>query len=202
MVLSSIGICRGRLSEVIVTTYHNDGAPNAAPMGVLGLGGDNILLRVHRDTDTFENIRREGCCVVNVVFDPLLFLRCALVGRHKGSKVVETLDVLRAKVVSAPYIKGTNTYVEAELLSCEYVNSRDSFGPASVAKLTLKAVNIVVLSPFPVAPNRGLFAAIEIAVSLSRGMEKDVQGYLEVVKKTLPPEESEAVVDFVNSFVG
>jgi uncharacterized protein len=201
MALSSIGICRGSLSEVIVTTYHSDGAPNAAPMGVLGLSGDNILLRVHRDTDTFENIRREGCCVVNIVFDPLLFLRCALVGRHMGSEVVETLDVLRAEVVSAPYIKAANAYVEAELLSCEYVNREDSFGPASVAKMTLNAVNTVVLSPFPMAPNRGFFAAIEIAVLLSREEGKDVPGYLEVVKKTLPPEESEAVVDFVKNFL-
>ena len=201
MALSSIGIVEGGLSEAIVTTYHDDGRPNAAPMGVLGLGGEEILLRVHRDTDTFENIGRGGCCVVNIVFDPLLFLRCALVGRHKGSTEIETGDVLRAKVVSAPYLKAASAYVEAELLSCEYVNRKDGFGRVSVAKMTLKAVNTVVLSPFPVAPNRGLFAAIEIAVLLSRGVKKDVKGYLAVIKKTLPPEESEAVVDFVKNFL-
>jgi len=202
MNISGLGFRKGSLSEAIVTTYHEGGVPNAAPMGVIGLGDGNVLLRVHKGTDTFVNILREGCCVVNVVFDPLLFLRCALLGRHKGSDVVETMDVIQAPGVSAPYIKDVNAYFEAELVSCEYVNRTNGFGSASIAKITLKAVKTAVLSPFPVAPNRGLFAAIEIAVSLSRGVNKDIQGYLKVVKKTLPPEEAEAVVEFVNSFIG
>lgn len=201
MDLRDIGIGEGWLCEAIVTTYHEDGSPNAAPMGVRGGGRDVVVLKVHRDTDTYENILRGRCCVINIVFDPLLFLRCALYGRHKGPSEIEAGDVEPADHVDAPYLVGASAYVEAELEEVEDFAKSDAYGMAMGSKMTLRVRDIRVLSPFPAAPNRGFFAAMELAIALSRGRTEDVPRYMEVIKKTLPEERSLEIEGFVKGYV-
>ena len=202
MDLSDIGIDKGRLCEVIVTTYHEDGSPNAAPMGVIGMGRDRLLLRVHTNTDTWENIRRGGSCVINIVFDPMLFLVCSLHGRHKGPVEVETRRVKKASSVNAPYLVDAHAYLEAELESCKSVQREDVHGSATIAEINMVARGIEILSPFPIAPNRGFFAAVELAIALSRRETRDVKRYMDIIKRTLGAGESKRIEEFVNETLG
>jgi hypothetical protein len=201
MDLRDIGIKKDSICEAIVTTFHKNGTPNAAPMGILGIERNTVMLKVHKSTDTYVNILRSRCCVINFVFDPLLFLKCALYGKHKGPSEIELQGMKKAYVVEAPYLEHANAYVEAELEKCEEVRKRDEYGSVMVSRMTLKAKNIKILAPFPVAPNRGLFAGIELAIALSRGMTKDVQGHVAVIKKTLPHDESKRIEEFVNNYL-
>jgi hypothetical protein len=201
MDLLDIGIEKESLCEAIITTYHPDGTPNAAPMGIWGASSDVAILRVHRDTDTYENIKRTNCCVINIVFDPILFLRCSLQGRHKGSTEIESVNVEPAVLVNAPYLKAAHAYVQAELKDAEEIKMNDNIGAATIAKMTLQAKDIHVLIPLPTAPNRGFYAAIELAITLSRSRIKDIQPYLDIIKKTLPRAESDTIGDFVKEFL-
>jgi hypothetical protein len=200
MDLEELGIKKGRLCETIVTTFHENGTPNAAPMGVTGEGHDTVVLRVHKATDTYENLLRENCCVLNVVFDPILFLTCALLGKHKGSKVVESKMTGRAGKVNAPFLKTAHAYLETKVKDVEEFNSTDHLGNSKGAVITLKIVDGCILHPFPQTPNRGFFSAIELAISLSRGNKDDVKNHLQVIKKCLSEEESERIKEFVDSF--
>ncbi len=201
MNISDIGIENEKLCEAIITTYHPDGKPNAAPMGIVGAGEQELILRVHRDTDTYDNIMRTNCCVVNIVFSPTLFLRCSLQGRHKGSSEIESFNSEPANLVNAPYLKTAHAYVQAELKRVEQVKMNDSMGAATIAKMTLLAKKIKVLIPSPTAPNRGFYAAIELAITLSRGRRKEIQPYLDIIKKTLPRSESDEIEEFVKDFL-
>ncbi len=201
MNLSDIGIKKGSLSEAIITTYHPDGTPNAAPMGIFGASDAEVILRVHSDTDTNENIMRTNCCVINIVFSPLLFLRCSLQGRHKGSTEIEQIKSKPANLVSAPYLTSAHAYVQAELKGVEGIKMDDDFGAATIAKMTLRAKEMKVLIPMPTAPNRGLFAAIELAITLSRSRKKEIQPYLDIIKKTLPRAESDEIAEFVKDYL-
>ena len=64
--------------EAIVTSYNNDGNPNAAPMGVIRDGEGKILIKPFKCTDTCTNLKDRKACVVNFTQNPELFVDCTL----------------------------------------------------------------------------------------------------------------------------
>lgn len=190
MNLEEMGFRQGRAVECIVTTYNVDRSPNAAPMGIRR-DSRGLILRAHSESDTCRNLLDRHACVINLVFDPLLFLRTALSGRGEGadSPEVDEREVKKAKKVDAPYLTAANAFIEAEGDFLEEEVGRDEIGEKRVSIFRLKAKGIVVTRPFPIAPNRGLSAAIELAIALSRGKKGEVNRWLEVMKRTMDEEE-------------
>jgi hypothetical protein len=201
MDLEDIEIKRGRMCESIVTTFHEDGTANAAPMGVLGKEIDEVILRVHKNTDTFGNILRTECCVINIVFDPLLFLKAALFGRNKGAGEIELDETEEAGLVHAPYLKDAEAYIQTELKSFDEIRKKDMLGDTIIGEMTLRVLDIQLLNAFPIAPNRGFNAGIELAIALSRDRTSDVQKHLRVIKKTLPVTESLEIEELVEFYL-
>lgn len=71
--LYSLNMEKGLHYEAIVTTRNEDGTPNAAPMGVICKGPDEVVLRLHEGSHTIFNVKREQNFYVNLSRDPLLF---------------------------------------------------------------------------------------------------------------------------------
>ncbi|BDZ70052.1 DUF447 domain-containing protein [Methanobacterium petrolearium] len=57
--LYSLNMEKGLHYEAIVTTRNEDGTPNAAPMGVICKGPDQVVLRLHEGSHTIANVKRE-----------------------------------------------------------------------------------------------------------------------------------------------
>jgi hypothetical protein len=116
-----MGFTPGRIIESIVTTYNTDGSPNAAPIGIYPISNNEIEMNIRTTTDTHSNLLRTGGCVVNVVFDPLLFLKCGLLGSGKGEaeNEVASSDVTPADNVDAPVLKDANAWIEAKMQTHE-----------------------------------------------------------------------------------
>lgn len=190
MNITDMGFLPGRILEAIVTTYNDDNSPNAAPIGIYPASGTEISMDVHEPSDTRTNLLRTGACVVNVVFDPLLFLRCAILGSGKGSAENEVAqsDVVPAKNVDAPALKEANAWIELKMQSHEKRTKKDMHGEIEFSHIVCKVENTGVNKEYPIAVNRGLFAAIEVAVAMSRGMEPD-ERHLEIMERTLAPDE-------------
>ncbi len=53
----------------------------------------------------------------------------------------------------------------------------------------------------PTAPSRGFYAAVELAIALSRGRKKDIKPYLDIINKTLPKNESDEIEEFVREYL-
>ncbi len=71
--LYSLNMEKGLHYEGIVTTRNEDGTPNAAPMGIICKGPDQMVLRLHEGSHTISNVKREKRFYVNLSRDPLLF---------------------------------------------------------------------------------------------------------------------------------
>ena len=193
--LSELGFKKGSVVECIVTTYNSDGSPNAAPMGVYTLGDAEVVMKLHRGSDTFANISREGCAVLNITYDALLFLKSALL---KHSQEVSHSEVSRSKL-NAPYLKAAHAYAAIEAKAVKSYSLSDSLGESriSVVKGTVKEVK--VLKPLPQAPCRGFFAAVELAVDLSR-RRRGREGQLRrIMRRTLPAREYREIEEFLRS---
>jgi hypothetical protein len=198
MNIADMGFIPGRIMEAIVTTYNSDKSPNAAPIGIYPLSDVEIQMDVHEPSDTRSNLLRTGGCVVNVVFDPYLFLKCTILGSGKGEKENEVAkdEVIPAENVDAPVLKEANAWIELKMQSSEEKTRRDEQGEMKFSRIVCSVENTGVNKKYPIAVNRGLFAAIEAAVAKSRGMEPE-ERYLEIMERTLSPEEYRKIKDLI-----
>lgn len=86
--LYSLNMEKGIHYEGIVTTVNADGTPNAAPMGVICKGPDQVVLRLHEGSRTIANVKRDQKFYVNLSRDPLLFTY-SLIGEASHLDFVE-----------------------------------------------------------------------------------------------------------------
>ncbi|MFQ6135748.1 MAG: DUF447 domain-containing protein [Candidatus Hydrothermarchaeales archaeon] len=184
--MERLGFMEGTISECIVTTYNEDGSPNAAPMGILR-EGKFVVMKIHTFSDTYRNLLREKACILNILFDSVLFLKSAIMGQGKGERELEVglEEVRNAEHVKAPYITNANAYIELLLSSHKELEKRDRYGRARISLVKCEIKSINVIKKHPVVINRGLYAAIELAILLSRGERKEARRYLEIMQKTL-----------------
>jgi hypothetical protein len=196
--ISGLGFIPGRIVESIVTTYNSDGSPNAAPIGIYPISDVEIYMDIHTTADTYKNIMRTGACAVNVVFDPLLFLKCAIIGSGKGEAENEITgdEVLPAETIDAPILRDANAVLELTIKSSEEKTKHDMHGETEFSHVVCSVKNTTVNKKYPVAINRGLFAAIEVAVAKTRGMEPEKR-HLEIMERTLSPEEFKKIKELL-----
>lgn len=199
MNIGELGFVEGRIVEAIVTTYNDDGSPNAAPIGVRTTSDSGISMNIHTTSDTFRNLVRTGSCAINVAFDAHLFVKTCLLGSGKGSAETElgADEIIPAENVEAPLIRGANAWIEAKLLSHTEHVRKDAHGDTEFSTVKCLVVQLTVNKEYPIAVNRGLFAAIEAAIAVSRGSEPD-ERHLEIMEKTLAPEEYRKIRDLLH----
>lgn len=198
MNIKDLGFVEERIVEAIVTTYNTGDSPNAAPIGVHTVSDSQISMNIHTTSDTFKNIVRMGGCVINVVFDPYLFVKTCLLGSGKGGDENEVSrdEISPAKNVNAPLLKDASAWLEAELQSHSEHARADHDKETEFSIVKCQVVEFKINKKYPVAVNRGLFAAIELAIAVSRGKEPD-ERYLKIMEKTLTPEEYKRIREFL-----
>lgn len=196
-----MGFSFGWLYECIVTTYHEDGTPNAAPIGVTKEKDLSVTIRVHTTTDTYRNIERGGVFCINVVTHPLLFLKAAVLGHGRGSAEEELDDVEfgGCKKIDAPSLWGGDACYEIAVTEKTVFDRKDALGVTPFAQFRGKMVDEVVFNDRPRPYNRGLGAAVELAIELSRGKKDGIDRYLMTMKKVMPEDEFKMIKDFLDN---
>jgi hypothetical protein len=201
--IARLGFKKGRIIECIVTTYNENGSPNAAPMGVYAVGRRGIILKVHLDCDTYSNIIRNKGCVVNLIYDPLLFLKTTLIGRGRGGEEPEldASEVGKARRVRAPFIKRSHAYLEASLKDQREYVKVDDYKVSEVSMMRCIIVREVTKRKHPVGFNRGLGAAVELAIKLSRGQKEGCEEYLNIMQRTMAREDYDKINAFLKPYL-
>lgn len=200
MDLAELGFGFSGISETIITTFHENGFPNAAPIGVGLKAHDSLKCHVHWDTDTHENLVRTGKGVVNIIFDPMIFLECALKGSNKGPGEVETKKIAVDGECGLPFLIDSHAYIPFKVDDRIGKIGSDSLGPSRRSEFILRPLSFEIIRPFPKAPVRGFYAVIEVAIGLSRNQSVDVEGYMDIMKKTLPIEQFQRIKLFLSDY--
>lgn len=186
MKISDLGFKKGNIVECIVTTYNKDGSANAAPMGVYALSEAEVMMKIHAESDTYSNLLRNKECVINLVFDPHLFLKTALTGRAKGGSEPEVGENEAKKAsTNAPFLKVAHAFIEARLKEHKEYVKKDEYKKSRVCAARCEVLRVVVNKRYPAAVNRGLFAAVELAIMLSRERKEDMQHCMKIMRKSL-----------------
>jgi len=104
--LKEIGMNKGWIYEVIISTYH-DNDPHSAPIGVWTDDFATLRMEIYKNTRTIKNIMRFREFVVNLMSDVLVFYE-ALFNKAK-------IAYEKSIKVNAPVIKGSPAVIEFKL---------------------------------------------------------------------------------------
>jgi hypothetical protein len=178
--LEKLGFERGVIFEAIVSTYSPDARPNAAPMGVVSDDMRHVVIRPFKTTQTFTNLKRGGCAVVNFVADASTFYKTSF--KNEGGDSAYGDDFFqRAEVVDAPRLKEVDALLEVSVVKLQEEENRAQV----ICRIDRWERGTLRFQPYC----RGGFAVIEaiihatrIKMFLSKGSEGEARRLMELVK--------------------
>ena len=195
--LEELGFKKGIISETLVSTYSKNGCPNMAPMGVINLNSNKILIKIYKSSKTYKNLKSKRCAVINLSTDPTLFYKSAIKEANSGNKISKDLFE-KGDIVDAPRLKKADATIEVSVCS---INNLESDRP----EVILEVKNIKAAVCLPKAYCRAFSAIIEAIILATRiklylignqfqqkqanDMIEKVMWFEEVIKRTAPKSE-------------
>lgn len=162
--LGDYGIYDG-ISETIFTTGTD--SPNAAPMGVIRKN-DRNQIRLFKGSQTYENVVNERWMVVNVVIDPVVFVRSAFANLDDAE-----FDTFFIDNKQYPFLKGALSYV---LFECSNIKFTKNTLVADISPVHA-SINRNIIK----APNRGFNAVLDASIHATRYLVLGGEKYLDLI---------------------
>jgi hypothetical protein len=158
--LADLGFQKGVIVETLVSTYGEDGKPNAAPMGVVMENAQRIVIRPYTSSLTYKNLQSKRCAVVNVTSNPEFFYRTAFKEANPEGKMPQEWFE-KAEVVNAPRLRKADAFIEISVVDVT------SLGAEKVeASCDIKLIKAATLLPKVYC--RALFATVEAIIHATR----------------------------------
>jgi uncharacterized protein len=158
--LYALNMEKGRHYEGIVTTRNADGTPNAAPMGIICKGPEQVVLRLHEGSHTIANVKRDKKFYVNLSRDPLLFTY-SLIGGASDLEFAEENHGFSLKNVDASFFG--EVHHEKEI-----VKENDAMGENITVMFHSQVSNIKQEKKESEPLSRAICGVLEALVNLSR----------------------------------
>lgn len=162
--LDDYGIYDG-ISETIFTTGLD--SPNAAPMGLIRKN-DRFQIRLFKGSQTYENVVNEKWLVVNVVIDPVVFVRSAFTNLDNTE-----FDTFFIDNKQYPFLKDALSYV---LFECSDIKFTKNTLVADILPVHA-SINRNIIK----APNRGFNAVLDASIHATRYLVLGMDKYLDLI---------------------
>jgi hypothetical protein len=179
--LTDLGFLKGVIAETVVSTYSDDGQPNAAPMGAIMDSLQRIVIRIYTSSLTYKNLQRKRCAVINVTSNAELFFRTAFKEANPdGEMPLEWFE--KAETVDAPRLRMADAFIEVNVVK---ISPLDAERAEAICKVKLIKAQKVL----PKVYCRALFATIEAIIHATRikpflaGDERERKQALKLLKK-------------------
>lgn len=158
--LYSLGMEKGLLYETIITTRNSDGTPNAAPIGVICKDYDEIVFYLHKGSKTFDNVLREKSFHVNILNDPMVFVK-STIGNLDSEE-------FQSNEGDGFFIKSAEAFFRAEVTSEKLVHRKDHLGTFTTYVIRARVLRMVKNHEHVQPLNRAIYGIIEALVYISR----------------------------------
>lgn len=129
---------------------------------------DTILIRLFKDSKTYQNILAENFLVANITNDPVAFVRYTF-----SDIKPEDLETITSPWREFPVLKAAQSWVAFECINTKIT-------PEALI-VELRPLRGHVNSFFPKAPNRGLNAIIEATIHATRYKINGEEKYLKLI---------------------
>lgn len=181
MSLRNIQLEQDVIYETIVTTYNEKLKPNAAPMGIFLNSENHIIIQPYFQSDTFENLNKNGACMINFTYDPKLFTLSTLFQEELSKE-----EFIEIQDFNAPILKKCqNNFIALEVLEKRIdKKSFKAYFKCEIVKVNLEKD---VIQPF----TRAFSLLIEILIHSSRiinfskeiGKEEEIADLRKLINK-------------------
>ncbi|NVM28240.1 MAG: DUF447 family protein [Candidatus Helarchaeota archaeon] len=186
--LAKLNLIPNYIYETIVTTYNvEDNLPNAAPMGIMLLDEQKVVISPFVTTQTFKNIKTNKAAVINFTQDLEIFYRSTF--SEMRPKLPEIVFE-KANEVEAPVLKDALAFLEIRAQEIQIERDRSKI-IGEIARWVATA------SPFHPL-NRGYNLVLESLVHATRiiafkddmrkvtTLKNLIKRYQEIVEKVAP----------------
>lgn len=157
--LQTVGMNKGMLYETIVTTVNPDKTPNAAPIGVACKDFDEVVVFLHEGSHTVKNIKNNGVFLVNLIKDPLVFVKSTL-GNLSEEYFAEYNDNY--------CIKNSDAFFISKVTDLKDVERKDQFGISNTTIVKARVEEIVKNNECVEPLNRAIYGIVEALVYITR----------------------------------
>lgn len=159
--LSNIGMESGQQYETIVTTIDKNGSKNAAPVGVICKGKNDVMCRIFEGSTTLNNIISQKKFIVNITLNPVLFTFGTIGNIPENLFIDSKFDL--------PSLKNIDAYFKCDVTNIKETVKKNDPIRNSEAKIIIADVEEIILNNNCVkAPNRGFYSLIESLINFTR----------------------------------
>ncbi|MFX1297685.1 MAG: DUF447 domain-containing protein [Promethearchaeota archaeon] len=111
--MNPLNLIPNYIYETIVSTYSAENKlPHTAPMGIISLDEQNLIISPYISTQTFKNIEKYQCAGINFIYDLEIFFESTF--SNKKPKLPTDLFI-KASSIDAPLLKNTEAFIEARV---------------------------------------------------------------------------------------
>jgi hypothetical protein len=191
----------GETYEIILSTYSDEGQPNAAPMGIKFIRKKRVFIKLFKRTRTLNNIMKRRCAIANVTSDPFLFYRTTFKEKNQLSPNYFS----RSKIIDAPYLRSADGYIQLTLVTCKHKRSyvETEF---HIKRINLKKIRSNLYSRGGHAVIEAIIHSTRIKEFLAKGKTKKtnnliqlVNHYKELIQRVSPDSDYEKIINEIQN---
>ena len=180
--LTDLGFLKGMIFEAIVSTYNQDGSPNAAPMGTTMQNQQTISLNIFNSSETNRNLKTNKCAVINFTNNIEVFYRTAFKEANPDGKLPQEWFE-KAGTVNAPKLQLSEATIDVSVASMESMGAEKTNFSCSIVKINVDKM-------YPQIYCRAMAMTLESIIHATRvkafvndeKQEKNVNALLELIE--------------------
>ena len=135
--LTDLGFLKGMIFEAIVSTYNQDGSPNAAPMGTTMQNQQKISLNIFNSSETNRNLKTNKCAVINFTNNIEVFYRTAFKEANPNGKLPQEWFE-KAGTVNAPKLQLSDVTLDVLVASMESIGAEKTNFSCNILKINVE----------------------------------------------------------------
>ena len=158
--LTDLGFSKGTIFETIVSTYNNNKAPNAAPIGAIMQNPQTISLNIFNSSNTNRNLKTSKSAVINLVDDVEVFYKTTFKEVNPEGLLPQEWFV-KAESVNAPKLCSANATIDVSVADTAPIGEDKTHFSCNVEQINVHEM-------FPQVYCRSMPATLEAIIHATR----------------------------------
>jgi hypothetical protein len=158
--LADLGFCKGVIYETILSTYNQNGSPNAAPMGVTMQSEQQVALNIFNSSSTLKNLQANKSAVINLTSNIDAIYKSAFKEANINAELPQEWFE-SAETVNAPKLKFADATIEIAIDRLTPIDSQKT-------KATCSVKQIKAAKTYPQTYCRAMPAVVEAIIHATR----------------------------------
>jgi len=158
--LIDLGFSKGTIFETIVSTYSNNKAPNAAPIGAIMQNPQTISLKIFNTSNTNRNLKANKSAVINLVDDIEVFYKTTFKEANPEGLLPQEWFV-KAESVNAPQLRFANATIDVSVADAVQIGEDKTHFFCNVEQINVHEM-------FPQVYCRSMSATLEAIINATR----------------------------------